>query len=365
MGRRGRATTLLLGIAAAALARPAGAAPRLETVTYAGDSATFVATLALPGRPGRAPAVVLLHGSERGVRDGAPARRLRERLLPRGIAVLSFDKRGVGGSTGRYRELPDLREAAGDGLAAVRCLLERAEIDTNRIGVIGSSQGGWVGPLMATLSPRVAFVVSVSGPGVTPMEQGRYQDGARLLEAGLDAGAVAEVDSLRAALNAYWLTGAGADEARARWSAAITRPWFDVVGRDDPLFSRLGRPPRPPTPGQMPAEYLEFLDHGRYDPVATSERVRVPVLHVYGAADRHVPVAESIRRLRGAYQRGGNRRATFVVFPHAGHGLQTVAGDHECLRCPRDTTASAPRFAPGAWERVDRWIVDRVRPGPR
>ena len=354
---------LSLCLAVAALAGPAPM--DLETVTYAGDSATFVATLARPARRGPVPAVVVLHGSERGTRDGAFPRRLRERLVPQGIAVLSFDKRGVGGSSGRYREMPDLLEAAGDGLAAVRYLVARGDIDTMRIGVLGASQGGWVGPLMATLSPRIAFVVSVSGPGMSPREQGQYEDGARLLEAGLDSVAVAEVDSLRDALVDYWQTGAGVDAARARWSAVRSRSWFEVVVREDPLFSRVGRLSAPPTPGQMPAEYVELLAHSRYDPVPVAERVRVPVLHIYGEADRHVPVRESVRRLRLAYERGGNRAVTFVVVPHAGHGLQVVDGDRECLRCWSDSTAARrapPTFAPGAWEQVDRWVIDRVRP---
>jgi pimeloyl-ACP methyl ester carboxylesterase len=313
----------------------------------------------LPECAGPVPAVVLLHGSERGSRDGAPARRLRERLVPRGIAVLSFDKRGVGGSGGRYREMPDLHQAAGDGLAAVAYLITRREIDSTRIGVLGSSQGGWVGPLMAARSSRVAFVVSVSGPGVTPREQNRHHDAARLLEAGLDSGAVRDVDALRDVLVDYWEGRRTADEAGARWRDARAQPWFSAVVDEDPLFSRIGRLPEPPTPTQMPAEYFALLRHSRYDPVPTAERVRVPVLHVYGAADRHVPVEPSIQRLRPAYERAGNRDVSFVVIPHAGHGLQAVAGDWECLRCAPDTTVA---FAPGAWDRVDRWLIERARP---
>jgi uncharacterized protein len=357
---RSAAAGVLALLAVAAAAPPH--ATRLETVTYDGDGCTFVATLARPARRGRVPAVVLLHGSEPGRRDGGPARRLRERLVPRGIAVLSFDKRGVGGSTGRYREMPDLREAAGDGLAAVRYLLARADIDRTRIGVLGASQGGWIGPLMAALSPRIAFVVSVSGPGVSPLEQNRHHDGARLLEAGIDSSAVAEVDALRDALIEYWQAGTGADLARARWNAVRAQPWFEVVVREDPLFARIGRFAGPPAPEHMPAEYLEFLAHQRHDPVATAERVRVPVLHVYGAADRHLPVARSIERLRGAYARAGNPAVTFVVVPHAGHGLQVVAEGGECLRCrPDSASARTPEFAPGAWEQIDRWVVERAR----
>lgn len=92
----------------------------------------------------------------------------------------------------------------------------------------------------------------------------------------------------------------------------------------------------------------------------------MPVLHVYGQADRHVPVAESVRRLRAAYARGGDRGVTFLVIPHAGHGLQRVDGDRECLRCrPEQTPARGLVFVRGAWEKVERWVVGQVRTSRR
>jgi hypothetical protein len=76
---------------------------------------------------------------------------------------------------------------------------------------------------------------------------------------------------------------------------------------------------------------------------------------VYGAGDRHVPVEESVRRLRLAYQQGAHPDVTFVVIPRAGHGLQALATDHECISCPRGSVP-AP-LVPEAAELVDRWII--------
>ena len=50
-------------------------------------------------------------------------------------------------------------------------------VDPSRVGLYGHSQGGWVAPLAASLSRGVAFIVAVSGPGVTPAEQGMYAVG--------------------------------------------------------------------------------------------------------------------------------------------------------------------------------------------
>src|SRR5579862_2847540 len=137
-----------------------------EAVEFRSGEATLAGTLFMPGTPGRHPAVVLYHGSGPQPRDSARA----EWFARCGVAALAYDKRGVGQSTGDFRRVPfpDLVE---DGLAGVAFLKARGDIDGRHIGVWGLSQGGWLGPLAAARSRDVAFVIAVSGPGVTPGEQ--------------------------------------------------------------------------------------------------------------------------------------------------------------------------------------------------
>src|SRR5262249_38161797 len=91
-------------------------------------------------------------------------------LRAQGIAVLGYDKRGVGESTGDWRQA-SLQDLADDAIAAVRFLKARRDIDANRIGVFGGSQGGWIAPLAATRSADIKFVISICGPAVSPSEQ--------------------------------------------------------------------------------------------------------------------------------------------------------------------------------------------------
>ncbi len=153
--------------------------PRIETLTLASTGAQLAATLHLPAGTGPFPAAVLVHGSGRISGDqmasghGYP-------LLSRGIAVLAYDKRGVGGSTGEYTGIgPGNSEKmfdllASDALAAVEALANRRDIDAGRIGIFGVSQAGWIAPLAASRSDRVAFVVLLSGPAVTVGEEIAY-----------------------------------------------------------------------------------------------------------------------------------------------------------------------------------------------
>jgi pimeloyl-ACP methyl ester carboxylesterase len=116
---------------------------------------------------------------------------IREHLIREGIAVCSFDKRGVGGSSGRWQDA-GISEQADDLLACLEALLEGAAAP-QPIGLFGHSQGGWVVAEAAGRQPPIGFVVANSGPGVTPAEQERYSHRSYLRAHGL-AGAALEAE---------------------------------------------------------------------------------------------------------------------------------------------------------------------------
>src|SRR5207247_3161520 len=111
-----------------------------------------------PNTRAKHPAIILVHAS--GSED-------REYLLPfvrflirRGITVLGYDKRGVGGSTGDWNTA-SFDDLAGDVVAAVEYLKTRSDIDGKQIGLLGISQAGWIMPLAAIRSKDVAFLISI------------------------------------------------------------------------------------------------------------------------------------------------------------------------------------------------------------
>ncbi|MDD5719848.1 MAG: alpha/beta fold hydrolase [Candidatus Krumholzibacteria bacterium] len=117
-------------------------------VTIPGDGVHLAATLRLPAAAGSFPAVVLVHGSGPGERSYFAV--MSSYFASLGMAVLTYDKRGCGGSSGDWREV-DLDVLAQDALAAVTWLATRPEIDPRRVGLWGISQGGWITPLAASL----------------------------------------------------------------------------------------------------------------------------------------------------------------------------------------------------------------------
>src|SRR5919108_440723 len=120
-----------------------------ENVTFPSERATIAGWLWRPAGPGRHPAVVIVHGSGPAVRSQDYLQHVVHLFAPHGLAVLIYDKRGSGRSTGVYPgdspSEPTFRTLSDDVLAGVRYLRSRADIDPARVGLWGLSQGGWVG----------------------------------------------------------------------------------------------------------------------------------------------------------------------------------------------------------------------------
>jgi len=321
------------------------AGPRTEEVrVVSSGDVTLAGTLFLPAGDGPFPVVVFTHGSEPGRRSMPGYTRWAKRLGKQGIAGLAFDKRGVGDSEGEYVEAPDLTVPAGDVLAWVGLLKERDDIRADRIGVLGWSQGGWVGPLAASLSDDLAFVVSISGPGVSPLEQNIFDKTNQCRAGGATAEQTAQFSRTIRLVWTYLVVGSGRDDAQAAWDAVKDEAWFEKAYNGAPMMDRDAVLQHP--------RMKSYVAHSSYEPVPTLQKLRVPMLAVFGGADAIVPVEASIEAMRGAFKVGGNPDFTYKVFPGAGHGIR-VAG--------------AP--AAGFSEFVVNWIVeqvgDRRAPGDR
>ena len=260
-------------------------------VRFTSGTAVLSGTLTLPAGPGRHPAVAFVHGS--GSTERAYLPDLQALLVQNGVAVLAYDKRGIGQSSGSYPgESPTagaIDVLARDAAAASRFLRAQPEIDPARVGLAGHSQAGWIAPLAGSRDPGIRFLVIFSGPAVTADENDLYQD----------------------------LTGQGEQ-------------------------------PAVQTDAEIDAQVLA-RGPGGVDPIPWIRRLRVPVLWVYGGRDRHIPPRLSARRLEPIAREAG-RDFTIADFPKANHALvETTTGlTAEMLRS--DT------FAPGLFARVGDWL---------
>lgn len=291
-------------------------------VEYPSGDIQIAATLYRPAGVRRAPAIVMIHGSE-GMPRSSPVYVESARFFTSlGFAVLVWDKRGIGDTPGTYIETRAIDESARDVLAGVAYLRGRADIDADQIGVYGVSQGGWIGPAAAAMSPTVAFVIANSGPGVTIMESNIAQRANEWIEDGYTSADTAAIKLFLRTTWRYFGTGEGYERARAARDAVRDRPWFKALGFADST----------PAPAALSDPRYDFYRRSQFDPDTVLRKVDVPILAVFGGRDRHIPMPEGATRFEASLRAGGNRDATVKVFPGAGHGIRAVTGDMERLR---------------------------------
>ena len=162
-------------------AAPASPGARLDVrqfdVRFPSGKTTLAGTLTIPPGAGPHPGVVYVSGSGDTLRE--EAQWLEGLFVSRDIAVLAYDKRGVGQSGGMYpgdlASDATINTLAGDAAAAARFLATQNGIDAKRVGFYGLSQGGWIIPQAAVRADDVVtWALIESGPTVTQGESDNY-----------------------------------------------------------------------------------------------------------------------------------------------------------------------------------------------
>jgi pimeloyl-ACP methyl ester carboxylesterase len=283
-------------------------------------------TLYYPRGAHKVPAVVALHGASSPTRDLPLYRHLRELLPPLGIAVFVFDRRGSGKSDSSS-DNDDFDLLAADGIAARRMLAQDPRIDPARTGYWGISQGGWLALLAASKDPKTAFVISVSAPMTTPDVQMNFAVANILRVNGYEQGAIDAAIDTRRAVDDYLLGKLDRTAAEKTLDLARGRPWFKLAYLRDRLED-------PKTPSR--------LKQIRFDPLATLDRLNMPVLLLFGSADPWTPVTLSMERL-GAVARGHSNIEAMVV-AGADHTMM-LSLEPKVQMDPQSFPAQAPESA--------------------
>ena len=251
---------------------PTATAASSPTGLFPSAGADLHYQLDLPSGSGPFPAVVFGHGSGQATKtDGGVHTSF---WLGQGFAVLRYDKRGVGQSTGTYRGVSaansadQIMELAGDMAAGVAFLKSRSDIDGARVGLTGVSQAGWVMAAATTITSDIRFVVAPVG-SVMPVGVNIAYENQR----------DAPIDAAYAAL-AQYAGPQGWDPAPA--VRASRAPVLYLLGADDRLV-----------PTRVCVPLIEAL---RLQGARVSARVYAGVGHELGSSSRFwTDVAEWLR----------------------------------------------------------------------
>ena len=225
-----------------------------------------------------------------------------------------YDKRGTGASGGEYSQ--DYGLLAKDAVAALREAQRLAGSRAGRIGYQGTSQGGWVAPLAATMAP-VDFIIVGYGLAVSPIEEDRAAIELDMTRRGYGPDVVAKAleiaDATEAILVSKFKSGFDRlDAVRAKYG---NEPWFKHVhGNFTFLMLEL---PESEVRERGPKMVPGLSPH--YDPMPVLRSLSTPQLWILGGDDLDAPSAETVRRLHTLAASG--KPIDIAIFPRAEHGI--------------------------------------------
>lgn len=319
-----------------------------EDLNFEFDGNLLAGTLLLPAGEGPFPVVIFIHGDgaqDRFSNDGYVM--LMNTFLEHGIACFSWDKPGVGESTGNWLH-QSMAMRADEAIVAMQSLKRQEAVDEKAIGFIGFSQGGWVLPEIAQRTDTPAFMIIVSG-AVNWQKQGEYLTVKRVEKEGLTPSQIEAV-------------------------LTYNRNWNELILNNAPYEAYVDFPKNHPTP---PGVLTEPMSRDRYrfvtlnmraDAQAGLAEIASPFLGIFGEDDLNVDAAESVEVYNNILTASGHPDYDIVLFPDATHAI--LKSETYNIQRPEGWGLSTKLLyliegktahAPGYLDLLGQWTSGRVK----
>lgn len=295
-----------------------------EDVTFINDKAdiSLAGTLTIPEGSGPFPAVIMITGSGSQNRNEElmghePFLVISDYLSRNGIAVLRCDDRGVGQSQGSPLNATSA-DFVTDVEAELHYLRTRKEIDPERIGLVGHSEGGLIAPIVASNNPEVAFIVSLAGTGVPGEMILNRQNKDISLVSGVDAKEVKHSISVNKKLFAVLKMEPDNTKAETR----IAQVYKKALIRDKKSPEEVDQALKQLNASLSPVSYNWFRYFISTDPAIYWKKVKCPVLALNGEKDMQVAADVNLPAIEKAVKSGGNNAVKTVKLPGLNHLFQ-------------------------------------------
>jgi pimeloyl-ACP methyl ester carboxylesterase len=310
---------------------------------------TLAGTLSLPKKEGDFPAVILITGSGPQNRDleGLGHKTflvLSDYLTKKGIAVLRFDDRGVGESTGDFSSAITF-DFAKDVQAGVEYLKIRKEINKSKIGLIGHSEGGIIAPIVAGNSKDIDFIVLLAGPGLKGDKLLLLQKELIERQSGMSEEEIQK----------------GQEIFRGAYDILLASSAFDDTFKNKitSYFKSKFTGPKNEAMAKYCADFVNniwFYNFLKIDPVSILEKVKCPVLAPNGGKDLQVPAEVNLEVIKKTLLKSGNKKVTTKILPDMNHLFQ------ECKTgSPNEYEKIEQTFSPIALDEISSWILVQTK----
>lgn len=327
-----------------------------EEIVFENKSANIqlAGTFTYPKESKKFPAVVLVTGSGAQDRDETifqhkPFLVIADYLTRNGIAVLRYDDRGFGKSTGNFSASTSI-DFATDALAAVEYLKTRNEVDQTKVGIAGHSEGGMIAPIAASSSDDVAFIILLAGPGMKGSDLLALQTELILRANGESEEQIDK--SVKTNKAAYKIIVEQTDSSLAfKELEKLFDEQLDALTeeeRNKPEYSRSNFQ-------QMARTILSpwFRFFLRFDPKPYLENLSIPVLALNGELDLQVPPKENLSGIRDALEAAGNINFKTIELPGLNHLFQSAKSGS-----PNEYSEIEETFSPDALKIMSDWIIE-------
>lgn len=313
------------------------------------DKIELAGTLTLPEKDGKFPVVILISGSGPQNRNEEllghkPFLVLSDYLTKKGIAVLRFDDRGTAESTGDFKSATTF-DFATDVEYAIKYLQSRKEININKIGLIGHSEGGVIAPIVASKNKEIDFIVLMAGSALR---------GDKLL-----------------LLQKYKIeTQMGINKLAVYKSQQIFKGAYDIVlntklkkealsdSLSDYFISKFGKALAENQKNALINQLTSIwmVNFIRLDPKVYLEKVSCPVLAINGSKDLQVPSIENLKIIENIFSKKTQVKATIKELENLNHLFQ------ECdTGLPAEYGEIEQTISPIALEEISNWILLQIK----
>ncbi len=317
---------------------------------------TLAGTFTYPEGKGKFPTVVLITGSGPQNRDEEllghkPFLVLSDYLTRKGIAVLRFDDRGFGKSTGDFASATST-DFATDVEAAINYILTRKEVDKKKIGLVGHSEGGNIAPMVAKNSKHVKFIVLMAGTGIPGSELLLLQQELIVRGMGITEEEMQKSKKLNEAIFRLVHAMSDTDELKNELASLV----LEFV-RENPQMANLQNMSEVEIVNTVLKQYASpwMINFIKHNPATDLEKVKCAVLAINGEKDLQVPADKNLNAIQAALDRGGN----------TSYDIRKLAGlNHLFQECktglPQEYGQIEQTISPIALNLIGSWIQKKV-----
>ena len=268
-------------------------------------------TFTRPIKTGAYPTVILISGSGPQNRDEElfghkPFLVLADYLTKNGIAVLRYDDRGVGKSTGDFKNATTL-DFAEDVASAISYLKTRNDVNASKIGLIGHSEGGLIAPMVAATNKEIGFIVLLAGPALPGNKLLLLQKQKIETAMGVPSMEIAQGQKVFSDIYKIMAKNKGAEAIKTYLSSLKELPFS--TDQINTIISQLDSP------------WMRFYIN--YDPSVALLKTKCALFALNGEKDLQVPCSENLNEMRTIMSKTKNKNVQFKSYPKLNHLFQT------------------------------------------